>query len=186
MLLCLAFLAAVAVIAWWHHAQDGQWSFRLFDAAWWQPGVSRSQPVLEAARRDAQRANDAVWGDHGLVDEVERWWRARRAPAPTPAPATAERRRLEGFLADADRAFESGLHAYHEAGADSSARTRATLESARSSLLAAQDLLARTIPAYRACADHDADRLAEAEAEAAFDERLLAAVTKRLGLPPPP
>jgi hypothetical protein len=198
-LVLLLFLGAVGWTTYLHYVKEGTFSFRIFDAAWWSPGVESSQPVLDSARSVSQSAHDAVWGDHGLVAEASRWWseheksRAKAQspppePLPTlpgaPRPTDSELPHLESLLTQAENDFGAGLDQYRASNeAPTESETRDLQLKARAHFLSTADLLTRTIPRYGQSQGHDRDRLADAKALQDYNQRLLGTLAKRLDLP---
>jgi hypothetical protein len=195
-LACLGFLGAVGWVAYCHQKQDGHVSFRIFDLDWWKAGFGAAPSTAQEVTHEASQAGDALWGDHGMFEQASQWWREHRprfssaSSSANQAPASPERRRLEDLFVQADSEFSDGLDQYHQAEASSSGAAndpsaRARLEEARHHLLSVQDLLTRSIPAYQALDGHDTDRLSEEQSLLEYDQRLLASLSKRLGLPTP-
>lgn len=200
-LVLLAFAATLTWVTVLNWRKDGHFSFRIFDTAWWRPGVASAQPVLDSARNASSKANDALWGDDGLVDQTSRWWssklsaRDKPAASTTPKPAAqpepaaipgADVKRLERALADAEIDFQFGLDHYRLAKPKENElvpETRDHLRQARARFLSAKDMLARVIPQYENAQGHDQDRLADAKALETYNERLLASLNKLLDVP---
>jgi hypothetical protein len=183
----IAFCIALMWVTLVHWHRDGQFSFRLFDPAWWRPGV-------DSAQQHADDAGQALWAPGGLIPKAEAWWDARSATtanpsagsATTPAIANstatgatvatvaasgpvddAPRRRLEAQISGAETDFQLGLDEYRAANPANGTSTlpqRDHLRQAKAHFLLAKDALDHAIPAYADAIGHDPDRLADATA----------------------
>ncbi len=203
-LVLLAFAATLAWVTVLNWRKDGHFSFRIFDTAWWRPGMASAQPVLDGALNASNKANDALWGDNGLVDQTSRWWSSKLSardkatgtpakpaaqpdavPKPAQVPAV-DLKRLERSLADAEIDFQLGLDHYRLAKPKENElvpETRDHLRQARGRFLSAKDMLERVIPQYESATGHDDERLADAKALQTYNERLLASLNKLLDVP---
>jgi len=190
-LIMLAFLAAVGWVTYLHWSRDGHWSFDIFTASWWDPGIQSSQPVLDSAGQAtsqvAQSAHDALWGEHGLAAEAGKWWHDhvenRPKPNLTPEQVASERARLERDLSDAENEFARGLDEFRKAGNGSASAAHDHALEARAHFLATKDLLSRTIPAYQAVPGYDYGRYQDAKALQDYNQRLLTSISERLDAP---
>jgi hypothetical protein len=203
-LVVVSVVVTVAYVALLNRRKDGVFSFRVFDAAWWRPGMASAQPVIDGAKSATAKANEALWGAGGVVDQAERWLDgkvARSAPAtsgaaPAPAPGgpvvapavptapdpdVVTAKRCEQKIADAEIDFQVGLDHYRRANPQGNVLTAAQrdhLREARTRFLSAKDLLDRTLETYADCSAHDKDRLADGKALRDYDERLLVSLTR--------
>jgi hypothetical protein len=196
-LVLVAFLGALLWTTYLNWRKDGRFSFRVFDTAWWRPGVDSAQPAIDGARNAAKSANDALWGDNGLIDSASRWWNGRQkeraqseaakpAAAAAPAPKGEELKRCEKAIADAEVDFQYGLDSYRLANpreGELDDRRRGHLRDARAKFLSVKDLLGRAVPKYESLDGHDNDRLADAKALQQYDDRLLASLDRLLEVP---
>jgi hypothetical protein len=195
-LVLVAFLGALLWTTYLNWRKDGRFSFRIFDTAWWRPGVDSAQPAIDGARSAAKSANDALWGDGGLIDSASRWWSIKQKEraqneAATPAaaaaaPKTEELKRCEKAISDAEIDFQVGLDSYRLANpsvGELDDRRRGHLREARAKFLSVKDLLGRAVPKYESLDGHDAERLADAKALQQYDERLLSSLDRLLEVP---
>ncbi len=206
MLAVSALVIAVGYMAVLNHRKDGVWTFHVFDAAWWSPGVEGTRPVIDGAKQATSKANDALWGSGGLVDQAEQWFNGKveRAPAaadksadksakkPEPAPTSPAQpakpdpdvllaRRCEQAIADAEIEFQTGLDHYRRAnpqGNSLTAAQRKSLHEARARFLSAQDRLDRTLESYATCSEHDPDRLKDGKALRDYNQRLISSLNR--------
>jgi hypothetical protein len=194
-LVLVAFLGAMLWTTYLNWRKDGRFSFRIFDTAWWRPGVDSAQPAIDGARSAARSANDALWGDGGLIDSAARWYEGKQKereqgaaakPDTAAAPRSEELRRCEKAIADSEIEFQYGLDYYRLANpreGELNDQRRGHLRDARAKFLSVKDLLGRAVPKYEALDGRDADRLADAKALQQYDERLLASLDKLLEVP---
>lgn len=58
----------------------GKWSFHPLDPAWWSPKTADGKTVpatevVDDARVISDQVGQALWGQGGLIDRVEKWWK---------------------------------------------------------------------------------------------------------------
>lgn len=90
-------IGAVGVATWANWRKDGRFSVRVFDPAWWTVGRREAEPYVEGAKTAAQKVQQSLWGEGGMVDQAEAWLDGLRrttdaaaAPAPAGDAATPE------------------------------------------------------------------------------------------------
>jgi hypothetical protein len=205
-LLVLVLVASLAgALAWTtlaNHSASGQWSFHPLDPAWWSPPApipGAPHPLAEVVsdtRGLADKAGEALWGQGGLVERCEAWWRSQppttKPPAASPpavppatstpsapaAPSTSVRDLLEQRLATSERLFGEGVELAKRArpspgdgGGDLAGRL-GLLAQARDRFAEVDRDLAEVIPAYQALPNHDRGKAATARQLQAFTRQM--------------
>lgn len=185
----LALLIAIGILlfaTWANHRRSGEWSFRVFDRAWWGIGSEEAQPYVDGAKSAARTAYQTT---EELLQKAEAWLKrdpaedttdpAVSAPVTTDSLAdqASDRERHEKALNDAQSLFEDGVVAYRQGKpADEQGQVDpAALRTAIASFKRVRDLLAIHIPAYNALPRKNLRILADAEELQALNQRLLSA-----------
>jgi hypothetical protein len=207
LLVILVVMSLSGALAWAtlaNHRARGVWSFHPLDPAWWSPrpaDPAAGDPfasVAEDAKRLAGQAGEAVWGEGGLVERCEAWWRQRGRADTTPPPATpgpgdapqpesatptvgtppTVRGLLEQRLAASERRFAEGIDLAKRArptlGDDAAtiAGRMGTLTQARACFAEVERDLVEAIPAYEAIPGHDPAKLASAKQLLGFSRQM--------------
>lgn len=196
-LVVFAAIGGLAVATYANWRRDGRFTFHVFDSTWWGNGRSEAAPYAAGARTAAEQAYQAVWGAGGMVERAEQWLNGLRRddppapgapavpstdpsaaptadkPKPPGTPRSAEAQRLEGRFTKAEEDFRSGLAAFKRTGAGTRNARRTAQAEAIAHFGRCRDALLAAIDPYRAVADHDRHRLAEAEELGRMNQRFL-------------
>jgi hypothetical protein len=162
-------VAALGLLTWttianWRH--DGAFSLRVFDGAWWSRPWSdqpdgKKPSLVDRATSVAERAKENLWGPGGLVERCEQWWNGRAPAAGAPRPADEReppKLKIERALDQAERHFRAGLDALKRSAPSApgpAADKRRHVSEAHDQFTKAGELLAASLPAYRAFPDRD-------------------------------
>ena len=194
-----AIIAGMAIATFANWRRDGRVTFHVFDPTWWGNGRSEAEPYAVGARVAAEQAYQSVWGTGGMAERAEQWLDGLRRddppaqvagdpatppagqpaapgagePSPSAALRSAETQRIEGRFTKAEADFRTGLAAYKRASTGTKNARRTARAEAIAHFGRCRDVLLATIDPYRALADHDRRRLADAEELGRMNQRFL-------------
>jgi hypothetical protein len=206
-ILILLVVVFVAGILCWgiftHHRVTGAWSFEPLNPAWWSPRPGDAPPTeraLNDARKISDQVGDALWGNDGLIERVEQWWREQPSAAnksqpesaqpetktktpstvtPAPSGPLSLQQLLEQRLSGADEQFRAGLQDLKAASPLASDATISTVDrlarvaAARERFVQVQKELSEAIPAYETLPQHDRTLAAKARQLQAYNKQML-------------
>lgn len=209
LLLQLAVVAGVAVLGWgiWSNWERKQgFSLDLLDRAWWTSTRSQAEPVatkgaelVEQGQALLKRAYTEVWGQNGLVEQAEQWWKQRQVAQPDPASPPSTRpgpesapapekvtrpdpavQQCEQQFRQAEALFEEGLAAYRQSDPSQgwTSQRKAAYLKAVDRFTRVRDLLTPVLERYSRLPNHDPAQRKQAEAMLHHNQQLLYAAKK--------